>query len=102
MEPGRPRTLPRQRAALVNTRSRETRQALTSAALGLWSEGDFDEAYEASTVADIARAAGVSKGTFYFHFANKAEVLREISSTTVQTMMDQIEKGARQDVPLRV
>jgi AcrR family transcriptional regulator len=91
----------RPRATLVNSRSRETRQALIRAALDLWGEGDFDQAYEASTVADIARAAGVSKGTFYFHFANKAEVLRALSSTTVRTMLDQIDKGAGQGVPLR-
>jgi AcrR family transcriptional regulator len=35
------------------------------AALGLWSQGNFDEAYEATTATDIARAAGVSRETFY-------------------------------------
>jgi AcrR family transcriptional regulator len=101
VEPGRARTPSRQRATLVNTRSRETRLALTRAALRLWSQGDFDEAYEASTAADIAQAAGVSKGTFYFHFANKAEVLREMSSAGVQAMIDEVEDGTRRGVPLR-
>ncbi|HEX4291712.1 MAG TPA: helix-turn-helix domain-containing protein, partial [Trebonia sp.] len=100
MESGRPRTPPRQRATLVNTRSRETRVALTRAALRLWSEGDFDAAYEASTAADIASAAGVSKGSFYFHFANKEAILLEMSSATIQTMIDQVESGAAQGVPL--
>ncbi|WP_035929191.1 TetR/AcrR family transcriptional regulator [Pseudofrankia saprophytica] len=101
MEPGRTRTPPRQRATLVNTRSRETRLALTRAALRLWSEGDFDEAYEASTVTDIANAAGVTRGTFYFHFANKEAILLEMSSATIQAMIDQVEAGTVQDVPLR-
>jgi hypothetical protein len=48
---------PRKRATLVNTRSRDTRQSLVSAALRLWSEGDFGEAYEATTPAGIARAS---------------------------------------------
>ncbi len=100
MQPGRARTPPRQRATLVNTRSRETRRALIRAALRLWSEGDFDEAYEASTVADIARAAEVSRGSFYFHFADKAAVLREISAATVQIMFDEVEEGTRLGVPL--
>src|SRR5579859_1987152 len=78
MQPVPAPTPPRQRAALVNSRSRETRQALIRAALRLWGEGDFDAAYEASTVADIARAAGVSKGTFYFHFASKEDILLEM------------------------
>lgn len=100
MEPARTRTPPRQRATLVNTRSRETRQALTRAALRLWSVGDFDEAYEASTAADIAQAAGVSKGTFYFHFPNKEAVLLAMSSATIERMIDQVEAGAERGVPL--
>ena len=101
MQPARAATPPRQRATLVNARSRETRRALIRAALRLWGDGDFDEAYEASTGADIARAAGVSKGTFYFHFANKEEILLEMSSATAQAMIDQVEAGIRRDVPLR-
>jgi AcrR family transcriptional regulator len=101
MEPARTAAPPRQRAALVNARSRETRRALIRAALRLWGDGDFDEAYEASTGADIARAAGVSKGTFYFHFAGKEEILLEMASATAQAMIDQVEAGRRRDVPLR-
>jgi AcrR family transcriptional regulator len=90
----------RQRATLVNTRSRETRQALTRAALRLWSEGDFDQAYAASTAADIARAAGVSKGTFYFHFANKEAILLEMATSTTRALIDQVETGIAKEVPL--
>jgi AcrR family transcriptional regulator len=100
MQPDPAPTPPRQRAALLNTRSRETREELIRAAVQLWSQGDFEEAYEASTAADIARAAGVSKGTFYFHFANKDAILLEMSSVTAQLMIDEIEAGMRQGVPL--
>ena len=100
MQPVPAPTPPRQRATLVNSRSRETRRALIRAALRLWGEDDFDAAYEASTAADIARAAGVSKGTFYFHFANKEDILQEMTSATAQSMIDQIEAGIRRGVPL--
>jgi AcrR family transcriptional regulator len=100
MQPVPAPTPPRQRATLVNSRSRETRRALIRAALRLWGEDDFDAAYEASTAADIAHAAGVSKGTFYFHFANKEDILQEMSSATAQAMIDQIEAGMRRGVPL--
>jgi AcrR family transcriptional regulator len=101
VEAGRSRTAPRQRATLENSRSRETRVALIRAAAGLWNaDGDFDAAYQASTAADIARAAGVSKGTFYFHFANKEQILLEMTSTTVRKMIDQIEADTARDVPL--
>ncbi len=91
---------PRQRATLVNTRSRETRLALTRAALQLWSEGDFDQAYAASTAADIARAAGVSKGTFYFHFANKEAVLLELAASTTQALIGMVERGIADEIPM--
>jgi AcrR family transcriptional regulator len=100
MQPVPSPTPPRQRAALVNSRSRETRRALIRGALRLWGEGDFDAAYEASTAADIARAAGVSKGTFYFHFASKEDILLEMASATAQAMIDQIEAGKRRGDPL--
>jgi AcrR family transcriptional regulator len=69
--------------------------------LRLWDEGDFDEAYEASTAADIASAAGVSKGTFYFHFPNKEAILVEMGSSTVRAMIDEVEAKAGADLPLR-
>lgn len=101
MQPARTPSSPRQRATLGNSRSRDTRQALVRAALQLWSAGDFDEAYEASTAADIARAAGVSKGTFYFHFASKEDLLAEMASATAQTVIDEIEDGIGKELPLR-
>jgi AcrR family transcriptional regulator len=98
--PSRQVAEPRKRATLVNTRSRDTRQSLVSAALLLWSEGDFGEAYEATTPADIARAAGVSKGTFYFHFANKEDLLREMLSATARAAISEVDEGTSRDVPV--
>jgi AcrR family transcriptional regulator len=58
------------------TRSRErqredTRQRIYDAAMEIFRRDGFD----AARVDDVARAAGVSHGTFYFHFATKDEVL---------------------------
>lgn len=98
---GRERPQPRPRATLANTRSRDTRAALIRAAVRIWSEGDFDEAYAASTAADIASAADVSKGTFYFHFPNKESILVEMGSRTIRAMIEEIETRTDADVPLR-
>jgi AcrR family transcriptional regulator len=90
----------RQRATLENSRSRETRLALIRAASQLWGEGNFNEAFDATTTGDIAEAAGVSKGTFYFHFANKEAIVIEMGSTTIQAMIDYIHIGSQRGVSL--
>src|SRR5271166_1427539 len=59
----RPRSRERQRE--------DTRQRIYDAAMDIFRRDGFDVA----RVDDVAKAAGVSHGTFYFHFATKDEVL---------------------------
>src|SRR5580700_9619578 len=67
MEPSS--TPPRARS---RERQREdTRQRIYDAAMEIFRRDGFG----AARVDDVARAAGVSHGTFYFHFATKDEVL---------------------------
>src|SRR5262245_22564005 len=56
-----------QRAALVA----ERREQILDAALRLWTRKGFD----ATTVDDLAREAGVAKGTVYLYFATKEALL---------------------------
>ena len=70
------------RSSLVQERSRRTSKELVNAAVQLWTERGFENGVETTTVEEIARAAGVTKGTFYFHFAHKEDVLLEMSITT--------------------
>jgi AcrR family transcriptional regulator len=65
----------------------------------LWKERGFDEAFKTTTAEEIARAAGVSKGTFYFHFAHKEDILREMAWTTVSVMLEEIEAGTGRGIP---
>jgi AcrR family transcriptional regulator len=82
------------RSSLVQERSRRTRQELVNAAVKLWSERGFENGVESTTVEEIARAAGVTKGTFYFHFAHKEDVLLEMSITTSDAVSKVAEKAA--------
>ena len=90
------------RSILAQDRSRRTREALIDAAFGLWTERGFETGFETTTVEEIARAAGVSKGTFYFHFARKVDVLLEMNATIDLAMTaaarDAVEAGASVDV----
>jgi AcrR family transcriptional regulator len=58
---------PYRRSLLRQERSRQTRDALVHAALGLWRERGFDD----TTIDDISAAAGVARATYYFHFPDK-------------------------------
>jgi AcrR family transcriptional regulator len=82
------------RSSLVQERSRRTRQQLVNAAVRLWTERGFEHGVENTTVEEIARAAGVTKGTFYFHFAHKEDVLLEMSLTTGDAVNEVAQRAA--------
>jgi AcrR family transcriptional regulator len=48
----------------------------------LWTERGFETGIEDTTVEEIVRVAGVTKGTFYFHFARKEEILLDMGWET--------------------
>ena len=60
----------------------------------LWTERGFEHGVENTTVEEIARAAGVTKGTFYFHFAHKEDVLLEMSLTTSDAVNEIAKRSA--------
>jgi AcrR family transcriptional regulator len=62
------------RASFQQARSHETKRSLVAAAMVLWRANG----YARTTVADICRAAGVSKALFYFYFPRKEDVLFEV------------------------
>jgi AcrR family transcriptional regulator len=73
----------------MQERSRETRRRLVRAALRLWSERGFETGIEETTAEEIAQAAGVTKGTFYFHFAHKEEILLEMGYETAAVLSEE-------------
>src|SRR4030042_884054 len=66
--------------APVQVRSEETRNRILQSAHKLFSETGFD----ASGVAGICRAAGVSKGAFYHHFETKQAVFLQLLEEGLQ------------------
>jgi AcrR family transcriptional regulator len=71
---------------LHQERSRRTRHELVRTALALWTERGFEHGIEQTTVEEIAQAAGVTKGSFYFHFAHKEDVLLEMGIEAEELM----------------
>lgn len=68
------------RASFQQARSHATKQSLVAAATALWRANG----YAATTVADICRAAGVSKALFYFYFPRKEDVLFEVGIVSTE------------------
>ncbi len=88
------------RSGLVQERSRRTRRALVDAALAFWTERGFDDGIDDTTVEEIAEAAGVTKGTFYFHFADKEDILLEIGWGTAEAMYKETTKYLADGIPV--
>jgi AcrR family transcriptional regulator len=78
----------RKRSLLAQERSRDTRQAIIKAALELWSERGYAEGSADPTAEEIAERAGISKATFYLHFARKDDILAETSWVTTKVFYE--------------
>jgi AcrR family transcriptional regulator len=55
--------------------------------------------YNKTTIDDIAREAGVGKGTVYLHFRSKTEIMLALTDLTNQRIIDGIEHLAAGDGP---
>ena len=86
---GAPAVFPRRRAGLTQERSRDTRRRLVRTAMRLWTERGFETGIEDTTIDEIVQAAGVTKGTFYFHFARKEEILLELGYQTAALLSEE-------------
>jgi len=73
-------------SSLQQERSRQTRKKLVSAANRLWRAKGFNE----TTVRDICAAAGVAKGTFYFYFPHKEDLLLELGYATAERAAEEV------------
>jgi AcrR family transcriptional regulator len=76
------------RSLLAQERSRDTRQAIIRAALELWRERSSVGAPDDPTAEEIADRAGVSKATFYLHFARKDDILLETAFVTTKVFYE--------------
>ena len=78
------------------TRSIERRDAILSAALDEFSIRGF----EATRLDDVARRAGVAKGTIYLYFRDKESLFQELIRTMLTPLVGTIEAMGEADVPI--
>jgi AcrR family transcriptional regulator len=79
-------------------RSAERRDAILSAALDEFSARGF----EAARLDDVARRAGVAKGTIYLYFRDKESLFQELVRTMLTPLVGTIEALGEAELPLAV
>ena len=72
-----------------------TRRAIQQAALNLFSSRGVAE----TTLSDVAKTAGVTRGAIYWHFENKEALLRSLSDETMLPYEKLALEGEREDEP---
>jgi AcrR family transcriptional regulator len=94
-EAARAATVP---ASARKVRSAERRDAILSAALDEFSTRGF----EAARLDDVARRAGVAKGTIYLYFRDKESLFQELIRAMLTPLVGTIEAMGEAELPLTV
>jgi AcrR family transcriptional regulator len=79
-------------------KSAERRDAILAAALEEFSSQGF----AATRLDDVAKRAGVAKGTIYLHFRDKESLFQELIRTMLTPVVGSVEAWRDADIPLRV
>ena len=77
-------------------RVKATRLKLLNAARDMFAEKGFDS----TTIDDITERADVGKGTFYYHFTDKEDVIAELVERMMGELMESIDKRCEDTVDL--
>ncbi len=85
-------------SASRKVRSAERRQTILSAALDEFSTRGF----EAARLDDVARRAGVAKGTIYLYFRDKESLFQELIRAMLTPLVGTIEAMGEAELPLAV
>src|SRR6266851_3405772 len=94
---GRPRKPARTSAGRQGGRRGERREAIIAAALDEFSVRGF----AATRLDDVARRAGVAKGTIYLYFRDKESLFQELVRVMVHPLVGAITTAPLHDLPIR-
>jgi len=89
---------PEPRSAARKERSTARREAILAAALDEFSSLGF----EAARLDDVAKRAGVAKGTIYLYFRDKESLFQELIRAMLTPLVGTIEALGAADVPINV
>lgn len=81
--------------ALQQARARATRTAILEAAAAAFARGGL----AGTSLNDLVRASGLTKGAFYFHFSSKEELALAAFRLKQEQLLDGMGAAARPDLP---
>jgi AcrR family transcriptional regulator len=79
----------------MDRRSKNSRSRIIKAATRVFA----DKGYHLSTVDEIARVAGVAKGTIYYNFPSKAGIFTAAVTEGMETIIERVQKELRSELP---
>lgn len=89
---------PQKREGLRERKRRETSQRISDAALELFLNRGFD----ATTLDEIAEAAGISRRTFFYYFASKDDILTAYLGRRTDELMAAVRENSSAGEPIDV
>jgi AcrR family transcriptional regulator len=87
--------MPRKKNAVSRKRT-----AIEEAILRVAADKFGTQGYQATTLDEIAAAAGISRAAFYLYFPNKEELLRRIYNQVIATSQTAIEQIVAEELPV--
>jgi AcrR family transcriptional regulator len=77
-------------------KKKKTRQAIMQAAATLFSDKGFEE----TSIEELARAAGIGKGTIYGYFQTKSDILQAFCEDRLQGLHEELVANADKETPI--
>ena len=77
-------------------KKQETRKAIMQAAMALFTEKGFAQ----TSIEELAKAAGIGKGTIYGYFQTKSDILYAFCEDEVERLHQELTANADQEVPI--
>lgn len=83
-------------ASIRETKKRRTRAAIMQAAVKLFSEKGFEK----TSIEELAREAGIGKGTVYSYFQTKSDILHAFCEDELVCLHQELTANADKEIPL--
>jgi AcrR family transcriptional regulator len=83
-------------ANIREKKKQETRKAIMQAAVTLFSEKGFEK----TSIEELARTAGIGKGTIYSYFQTKSDILHAFCEDELESLHQELTANADKNIPI--